>query len=189
VFAYLKSQGGPFRLEAAIAVLRQLPIQSLVYVPRASKSILDMQTRTLRVCTEPVDVKAVLARCDLAILNGTAGTATQCLLAGVPLVMVPQFLEQVVFSRGVVQLGAGVINEPNRIELLAGRIWRLLQDDRYRKAARAFANRYAKYDPAQVQRHIIDRVESLLMGSCDNRPFSKTGVGDDPARNQLTFDT
>jgi UDP:flavonoid glycosyltransferase YjiC (YdhE family) len=164
VLAYLKPVAGVFQLESALAVLRELPARTLAYVPNPATNILDLESPSLRICREPMDMWAVLERCDLAILNGTIGTATQCLLAGVPLVMVPPYLEQTVFSRRVFELGAGLIVPPNRIELLAGRIWRVLQDDRFRQAARSFADRYADYDAAHVQQQIIDRVESLLTG-------------------------
>jgi UDP:flavonoid glycosyltransferase YjiC (YdhE family) len=162
VFAYLKSAASPLLLERALAVLRELPVKTLAYVPRASKNILAMQSPSLRILCEPVNIATTLPRCDLALLNGTAGTATQCLLAGVPVVMLPLYLEQIVFSRRVVELGAGLMCEPNRIELLAGRIWRALQDDRYRSAARSFADRYVDYDPDATQQQITNRIEALL---------------------------
>jgi UDP:flavonoid glycosyltransferase YjiC (YdhE family) len=162
VFAYLKSLPGVFRLESALAVLRELPAKTLAYVPNAAKSVLDLESPSLRICREPVDMSVVLERCDLAILNGTMGTATQCLLAGVPLVMMPPYLEQTIVSRRVVELGAGLIVPPNRIELLAGRIWRVLLDDRFRQAAKSFADRYENHDPKQSQQLVLDRIESLL---------------------------
>lgn len=162
VFAYLKPVAGPFRVEAVLAVLRELPIRTLAYVPQASPGVLGLQSPSLRICQQPLDAAAVAQQCELAVLNGTSGTATQCLLGGVPLVMVPLFLEQAAFSRRVVELGAGLVCEPNRIELLAGRVWRVLRDDRYRQAARAFADRYADYDPRAAQEQLVDCVDSLL---------------------------
>lgn len=180
-FAYLKSRSGPFRIETALAVLRELPAKILAYVPRASNSVLKLQSSSLRICTEPVNVCAALDGCDAAILNGTTGTATQCLLAGVPLLMVPTYLEQVVFSRRVVQLGAGLIVEPNRIELLAGRFWRVLKDGRFRSAAKAFADRYADYDSERRQNEMVNRVECLL----SRQPASGNGFINDTLRSPV----
>ena len=165
VFAYLKSQTLSFRLDVALAVMRELPIRTLAYVPAASKRILSFQSRSLRISTEPVRIPDALNQCDLAVLNGTAGTATQCLLAGLPLVTVPIYLEQLTFCRRVVELGAGVITNPNRLELLAARVWRVLQTNSYRSAARAFADRYASFDPEQTKLRVIDRVDALLTGN------------------------
>jgi UDP:flavonoid glycosyltransferase YjiC (YdhE family) len=122
-------------------------------------------------------MSAVVERCDLAILNGTIGTATQCLLAGVPLVLVPPYLEQTVFSRRVFELGAALSVPPNRTELLAGRVWRVLDDERFRQAARSFEDRRAGYDPEQVQGHIVNRIKSLLTSRTanpDTRPCLTT---------------
>jgi UDP:flavonoid glycosyltransferase YjiC (YdhE family) len=162
IFAYLKSFAPNFRLDMAISILRELPARTLVYVPGASRRITAMQSRSLRVVAEPVQISAVLPQCDVAVLNGTAGTATQCLLAGVPLVMMPFFLEQVVFAHRIVELRAGEMINPNRIEVLAARLWRVLQNDSYRAAAKAFAARYAAFDPEKTQRHVMNRLERLL---------------------------
>jgi UDP:flavonoid glycosyltransferase YjiC (YdhE family) len=162
VFAYLKSQGPTFRLDVALAVLRELPIRTLAYVPAATKRILNLQSRNLRIVTDPVHMPSTLQQCDFAVVNGTAGTTTQCLLAGIPLVLIPCYMEQVTFCRGVVELGAGIIANPNRLELLAARVWRVLHSKSYRNAARAFANRYASFDPEQAKLRILDRLETLL---------------------------
>jgi UDP:flavonoid glycosyltransferase YjiC (YdhE family) len=151
--------------------LRELPVKTLAYVPRASKNILAMQSPSLRICREPANISAALQQCDLALLNGTAGTATQCLLSGVSVVMLPLYLEQVIFGRRVVELGAGLMCAPNRIELLAGRIWHALQDDCYRRAARFFADQYAAYDPQATQHQITERIGALLENAttCSHR--------------------
>jgi UDP:flavonoid glycosyltransferase YjiC (YdhE family) len=169
-FAYLKPQGPTFRLDIALSVLRELPIRTLAYVPAATKRILDLQCRNLRIATEPVCMQSTLLNCDLAILNGTAGTTTQCLLAGVPLVMLPFYMEQVTFCRRVVDLGAGLITNPNRLELLAARVWRVLQTNSYRTAANAFANRYATFNPEQAKARVLDNLETLLGEKCMVRP-------------------
>jgi UDP:flavonoid glycosyltransferase YjiC (YdhE family) len=162
VFAYLKSLPEPFRLESTIAALRELPVRTLAHIPSAPQQILKLQSRSLRISAEPVDIQAALRNCDVAVLNGTSGTATQSLLAGVPVLLVPHYLEQVVFSRRVVELGAGLVVEPNRIELFVPRLWRLLRDDQYRRAAQSFAARYSGFDAEQCQKQVIDRVVSLL---------------------------
>jgi hypothetical protein len=179
LLVYLKPMPGPYRLESALSVLRELAVDTLAYVPRAGKSIREMRSRTLRICSEPVNITTALQQCDAALLNGTSGTATQCLLAGVPLVLVPLYLEQVVFSRRVVQLGAGLISEPNRPELLAPRLWRVLHDVQYRLAARAFAQRYANYDSSRCQRELVDRLDSILTLTkvvADSSAFSRFNV-------------
>jgi hypothetical protein len=173
VFAYLKSSGRPFQLEPALAALRELPVRTLAYISRPGKNVLALQSNSLRICSEPVCLAAALEGCDLAVLNGTAGTTTQCLLAGVPVLMIPLYLEQIAFSRRVVEQGAGMMTEPNRLELFAARLTRVLQDRRYRSAARSFAERYADYDPNTTKTQIAARVLSLLEES-PNRPSLRT---------------
>src|SRR5690606_29674918 len=99
----------------------------------------------------------------------TAGTGTQCLLAGVPLLMLPLYMEQMVFSRRVVELGAGLMAEPHRLDTFEHALQRALCDCRYRERARAFAQRHAGYSAAHHQRDAIQLVESWLT--------SKNGIG------------
>ena len=145
-----------------LGLLRELPLDVVAYIPGANSAVLKAQSASLRISSEPIDICTQLQYCDLAILNGTAGAGTQCLLSGVPLLLSPLFLEQIAFSRRVVELGAGIIAEPNCVERFAARLWMIFQDDRYRKAAKAFAACYASYDPEKQQREILDCVERVV---------------------------
>jgi hypothetical protein len=162
VFAYLKGSVGQWRLESVLDLLRKSPLRTVVHIPDAGPSVVDLQSPSLRISSERVDIAAQLKDCNLAIINGTAGAGTQCLLAGVPLLTLPLYMEQLIFSRRVVELGAGLVAEPNRVEQFAPRLSAILEDDCYRKAAREFARRYADYDAEQRQREAVDRIAACL---------------------------
>lgn len=175
VFAYLKPPPGNARLEPTLALLRELPIRTLAYVPRPAKSVLGLASKSLSIVSKPLDMGAVVKECSLAILNGTAGTTTQCLLGGVPVLLLPHYLEQAALSRRVVDLGAGEMAPPNRVELQAARLWKLLHNDSYRIAAEAFAKRYAKFDAQEQQLQVIDRLEKMIHSSAKPRGVNLNG--------------
>ncbi|MDB0544335.1 UDP-glucuronosyltransferase, partial [Ralstonia solanacearum] len=67
------------------------------------------------IVTEPVALGTVLKQADLAIAYGT-GTMSDALLAGVPLLMVPQVVEQAIAARRIEALGAGILWTPPRTQ-------------------------------------------------------------------------
>jgi UDP:flavonoid glycosyltransferase YjiC (YdhE family) len=160
IFAYLKPTAGNWKVGPTLGLLSELPARTIAYVP--DERLNSHAAPSLRICTSPVDLDALAQDCQVAILNGTAGAGTQLLLAGVPLLLIPLFLEQVAFSRRVVAMGAGLMADPSRPEQIAARLLALLQDARFRDGARRFAARYVGFDPGQQQLKIVERIEGLL---------------------------
>jgi hypothetical protein len=177
VFAYLKPSAGPWKLEHMLGLLRGLPFETFAYVPPGRSAIKKFESAALRISFEPVDLATQLGNCDLAILHGTAGTSTQCLLAGVPLLMVPLVLEQAIFSRRIVELGAGLMAAPHRAEQFASKLWMLLHNDRYRNAAQAFAAQYETHDANARQRSAIERIKGSLTVATPASSLRHTPVG------------
>jgi UDP:flavonoid glycosyltransferase YjiC (YdhE family) len=108
---------------------------------------------------------------------------TAALLAGVPLLIMPTQLEQLMSSRRVAQQMAAIVvmknrptggkedpsvGEPPKDEKAekpvdyAGLIKQLLTDEKFRQGARAFAKKYERFSQAGQSRAIASRVEQLL---------------------------
>lgn len=165
IFAYLKPPPPAWQLGQLLELLSELPVRTIAYVPDEKTAGQAKKKGQLRVYTSPVEIASLAGSCDLAILNGTAGAGTHFLLAGVPLLMLPFFLEQVVFSRRVVQMGAGLMADPGSLQQIVARLWTLLQVDSYRERANQFASRYASYNAEQQQGEIMRRIEAILLQS------------------------
>jgi UDP:flavonoid glycosyltransferase YjiC (YdhE family) len=156
VFAYLKPSMSRWNLEQSLMKLRKLRTRTLVYTPEASSKIAALQSSTLSISSRSGDIAAIAAECDAAVLHGTAGTTTQFLLHGVPVLLLPLFFEQAIFSLRVVELGAGLAADPRRAEQIPAELQTLLTNRDYKRQAAAFAQRYSDYDPLAEQQRIIN---------------------------------
>lgn len=63
----------------------------------------------LTIHTTPLNLPSLLPKTTLAISNGNSGFSTQCLLAGIPMLMYPRHAEQGLTSMAIEQLGAGLM--------------------------------------------------------------------------------
>lgn len=114
IFAYLKREEGPWRVDGTLRALSSLPAATLAYIPRPEPELLALQNASLRISSRPVDVGLAASECDLAVLHATAGATTEFLRRGVPVILLPLFLEQAVTALRVIELGAGVVLRPHR---------------------------------------------------------------------------
>ena len=163
LFGYLKPPEAGWQLREFLGFLRELRLPTLVYMAGGERDWLKkMETPRLRFTFQPIDVRQTASQCDIAILHGNAGSVAAFLLHGVPQLNLPLFLEQTILSRRVVEMGAGLIANPNRPEQMAARLTVMLHDNRYRKAAAAFAGRYAHYDQEQSMGTMLSQIQELL---------------------------
>ena len=88
---------------------------------------------------------------------------SDALLAGVPLLMVPQVVEQALMAERIEALGAGVLWHAPRTAVSASDILRsTLANADLRQAARAFAAKYQKFSPSMA----VERVsQSILLAA------------------------
>lgn len=160
LFAYLKQLPSTIHMSALLSSVREIGPPALVYIPEGDPAWLArFKSPQLRLTTTPVDIREVARTCKAAILNGNAGTATELLLAGIPQLHLPLYLEQEVFSRRVVDLGAGLVASANRPEQFAVRLSKLLNEsDRFREAAGRFAAKYLEFETERVLAQIVSRI-------------------------------
>jgi UDP:flavonoid glycosyltransferase YjiC (YdhE family) len=100
---------------------------------------------------------------SLVICHGGFGTVTAALLAGRPLLILPQQLEQTVLALRLQKLGMALVvpkeqQNPNWRKLCKS----LLEDPRYATQAQALAAAHPDWSAAGVADAIADRCEELL---------------------------
>ena len=123
------------------------------------------QCETLRFESRGLNFTHVVRQCDAAILNATHGTTISMLLGGVPVLLLPIYLEQTLFARTVERLGAGLYANPKQPEEVVKRLDAFLGDDRYADAARRFAQQHADHDAPAMLDEMVDRLEELIAAS------------------------
>lgn len=160
IYAYLK----PFpALPRLLALLAELRCPTIVCVDGVDEKLRRrFNVPTLRFETERLDLAEVGRQCDLAILNGNHGTTVSMLLAGKPILQLPIFLEQALNAKAVARLSAGLGALSDRPEQIAVRLMTMLHSDKFTEAARAFAIRYAAFDPQRQIDKMLRRAEDLI---------------------------
>jgi UDP:flavonoid glycosyltransferase YjiC (YdhE family) len=67
------------------------------------------ERRGLVLSSLPYKASALMPQCDFVVCNGNAGTVTQAVLAGKPVLMLPVYVEQGLNAARVAQAGAGIV--------------------------------------------------------------------------------
>ena len=159
IFAYLRPEVPS--CEELLAALQASPAEVVCAMPGLPEA---WPARFPRVRFVPgaVDMAALLPRADLAITNGS-GTIPNCLLAGVPVLVLPHFNEQYLAGQRLQSYGAGLV-VPGRASTAeyAGLLTRLLSEPGFRQQAQAFAARYAGHTRESTARTVFEILQGQL---------------------------
>ena len=144
-FVYVMPEYGGF--DKLFQALRALRLPVVAHVPRiGEQAIRRYGCPSIVFSSQPCNMNAVTESAELFICH-SPGTMHSALLAGIPGLLLPRHLEQLMFAKRVEDLGAAICitpghTKPNYRESLE----RLLDDSEFREAAQAFAAKYAKFD-------------------------------------------
>jgi len=147
IFAYLRpSVPGCENLLAALQALDAEVICALPGLPQEWAA----RFGRIRLLPHPADLATLLPQADLVITCG-AGTIATALLAGVPVLMMPQVVEQYLAGLALERTGAGrLLREQRSPEQCTTLVHELLANQTYRQAAQTFAQRYAGFEMASA---------------------------------------
>ncbi|WHZ09607.1 MAG: hypothetical protein OJF60_000046 [Burkholderiaceae bacterium] len=149
IFAYLRP--GVPGCENLLAALQALDAEVICAAPGLPP---EWQARhgRIRFLPHPVDLAALLPQADLVITYG-AGTIATALLAGVPVLLAPQVVEQYLAGLPLERTGAGrMLRAQRTAEQCASLLHELLTDARYREAARRFAQNHSDFSTENALR-------------------------------------
>lgn len=161
VLAYLRSSHPA--IDAVLSTLRAGPWCSLVYLPGASpEQASALGGPQLRIVTAMLNLAALLPEADVFLSHANFSSSHAALAAGVPCVMLPEQVEQMLFARRVATAGAGVWLWPhdtasglrNALDAVSG-------SQGFRRAAAALAESHATPHPGAVLEALCDRCEQL----------------------------
>ncbi len=160
VFVYLRLDHREF--VRVLELLRLMPVRALVCAPGIRDADRQaFESPRLHILATPLRLDS-LGDVDLALNYGSAAMTAAMLLAGIPQLMLPVYIEQLLHARRVEALGAGRVFHPDAPpQPLGALIAELLGNASYRNTARRFAQAHAHYSPAQVVETLGHAVESL----------------------------
>lgn len=187
IFAYLKPRHSHFA--PLLQALQDSGHRVLAYTPGINREHFEkFKSERMVLSRTPLKLKTMISECDLVICHGGPGTVTASLLAGVPLLILPTQMEQVMSTKRVVQLGAALMSMPAEKNRPAAKdeagkdaagkdkkeaeppplpdypaiLNRLLTEETFRAKAGEFAQKYRNFSREKQARVIATRVEELL---------------------------
>jgi UDP:flavonoid glycosyltransferase YjiC (YdhE family) len=154
----LPQDGYPEMYRAAIDALDGLSIRLLVTVGRGQDPT-ELGELPPSVHVEQwVPQAAVMPHAQAMVGHGGAGTTLAALAGGVPTVFLPVFADQPINAARVAEFGAGLVLDmtPAGLERLGTSMRELLEDPRYRAAAREVADEIASLPPVDESVELIE---------------------------------
>jgi MGT family glycosyltransferase len=148
-------------LQRAADALGQLPVRGLVTTgPAVDPAVLSAPDNVT--VTRWVRHAEVLPHCSAVITHGGHGTVLKALIAGAPLVVVPLGRDQPDNAGRVVHAGAGIrLRKDASTAAVRAAVARVIDDPRYRAAARQMAARLAA---ERDDNRAVDELEQVAAG-------------------------
>lgn len=161
VFAYLHAQHPG--IDAILAVLAASGARVLAYISgKMPEHLESWRSANMVLSAEPVDFDRILEHCVLCVCHGNVGTSLGMLSRGLPLLMLPWHLENMLLARRVAAAGAGRVVQPELIESeLASVLAAMLSDPAHAVAARVIAQRGGVASVGTMSDHAAARIEAL----------------------------
>lgn len=129
------------------------------------------QSPNVSVSADPYRLDQVLPGCDAVLCMGGQGIVAASLLAGRPLVMLPEHLENWLTAKQVHWLGAGVIGERNAVgPALAQVLGMASKPSSYQVAAADFARKHRHHNCARQAEAIALRINQAALQSQERHP-------------------
>ena len=157
VFVYIYSDTPA--LPKILKSLVQLGVSALVYTgaqPRGAE-IENLACEKVRFSDQPISLLGM--KSDLAICQGGSGTMVPLLLQGIPLLTIPQHIEQsMVCTRLKSQGLAEILNRNSDQSEMTQTIKRCLDNEKLHQQATRFSDKYKNFDGQQVPKIIVDEV-------------------------------
>ena len=191
VFVYLRADPS---LATVLQALQRLNAEVIAVLPDCPAELIQ-RFQGARMQIFPHAVRAdVIDSADVVVSNGGHGLSAAALLAGATLCLLPSYLEQWMLARRVVQMGAGVSLDPDRVEgAVEQAITDLVLGGACREAALRFSGKYRSFDQVATVQRIVAALEYLSkrksLGRMDDSllGWNSKHVGGDLAVNKNRF--
>lgn len=155
--------GQPFpSLPAVLEALSAGPHRTLAYIPRLAPELRRHASAHLAFADRLQDMDAVTRGCDAALMTNGHSTTAAMLLAGKPVVLLPQHLEMFLIANGVQASGAGLSAPGLKREGILNKLGRVLGEASFTTQAQALAARYPGRDPQAPVQGFQALVERLV---------------------------
>jgi UDP:flavonoid glycosyltransferase YjiC (YdhE family) len=139
--------GQPFpSLPQVLESLAATAHRTLVYIPKLTPELRRFAGTQLVFADTLQDMAAVTRDCDAAVMTNGHSTVAAMLLAGKPMVILPQHLEMFLIARGIEESGAGLAAPALKREGILGKLERVLYEPSFGEKARTIAQKHRGWD-------------------------------------------
>ena len=144
--------------------LADSPFSVLAYVPGLSEEQRHaLQAPNIHVSPQPVDMRYVTRHAKAILCHAGIGTVLHGLLAGLPLLLLPIQLEQLLMARNVARIGMGIcIDTGQGVPDFSALLRELVKNPQYAKNAQRFAHKYADTKEDTLMASVVQRCEELM---------------------------
>jgi UDP:flavonoid glycosyltransferase YjiC (YdhE family) len=148
------------QLEEMLATLLESDAEVVCVSPGLATQVMHQFSHDrLVICDFPVDIDALLPRATLVVSHGGAGLTTQSLMAGVPLLLIPRFVEQEMSATRIAELGAARVVGAQRSAIhLKSALANVLAEASFSSAARSLAKKFTDFDQQRAGDTIVETV-------------------------------
>jgi UDP:flavonoid glycosyltransferase YjiC (YdhE family) len=142
IFAYLK----PFAaMQDLLKVLKKRGGPTIVHAPMIPPELkAQYEGSNILLTGNPVDIDQAAREADVCICNGGHGTVATMLLAGTPMLILPQHLEQLIMAQRLEALGAATLDQKLQPKTMKNALDKLLAKSSFKEAAEGFANSHER---------------------------------------------
>jgi UDP:flavonoid glycosyltransferase YjiC (YdhE family) len=165
IFAYIKTSHP--QSKQLFMQLLDSPFNVLAYVPGLSEErCRAMQAPNIHFSSRPVDMRYVTQHAKAILCHAGFGTTQHGLLSGLPILLLPINLEQLLVARNVSRLEMGIYIESDQsVPDFNSLIRELVKNPRYAKNAQRFAHKYASTKEDEIMAVVVKRCEELMNNS------------------------
>lgn len=163
IFVYLRPFEG---LPAILHLLSCSGCSIIAAVPGIGDDLCStFSSHSFQISRTPIRLAPLLPSVHMAITHGGHGLASACLLAGVPMLLVPQVAEQLMTVYNYERLGIGRgVKHDEVTTRFASVFTRMLNDASFRENARRLARKYAGYDQSEMLQKLCVAIEQKADG-------------------------
>lgn len=163
IFAYLRPDSKSFK--PAFEALCSLPpdYDVIIAAPGINPKLKEArESGSVGIEDGPVKLDNIMSKCDLGICHAGVGISSAFLLNGIPLVLLPGHIEQLMFGRAVGRMGAGrgAVGEVTKAKVHE-LINTILNGSEFKDAAQGFAKKYKGYKPSNAVKEMADEIMAL----------------------------
>ncbi|MCF6218746.1 MAG: hypothetical protein L3J62_06625 [Gammaproteobacteria bacterium] len=152
-------------LDTLLSSLSRVDANFIVHCSGVEGAVTDhYSANNIQFSAEPVRIKSLAGKADLVISHAGHGTVAACLLMGIPLLLLPTQLEQLLLAGKLSHFKLAHSIDPRGAKQpdFAEQIRSTLNDEACQKQAEQFAEHYKGFDPQQQLDEIVFACEALL---------------------------